>query len=67
MLQHLHELQQTEQFEIEMVDIDTSSQLQEQYGTLVPVLEAGGKELCRYYLDQAALLGYLSSQTSEVS
>jgi len=49
------------------VDIATSNKLQEQYGTLVPVLEADGTELCRYYLDEVALRGYLSSQVSEVS
>jgi hypothetical protein len=67
MLQHLHELQRTEQFQIETVDVDSNSQLQERYGTLVPVLEADGKELCHYFLDEVALRGYLSSQVSEVS
>jgi len=67
MLQHLHELQKSEPFQIETVDIDTSNQLQEQYGTLVPVLEADSTELCRYYLDEVALRGYFISQVSEVS
>jgi len=67
MLLHLHELQKTEQFEVETVDIDTNSNLQKRFGTLIPVLEGDGSELCHYYLDEVALRGYLSSQTSEVS
>ncbi len=67
MLQHLGELQKSEPFQVETVDIDGNSELQNRYGTLVPVLEGGGSELCHYYLDEVALRGYLSSQTSEVS
>lgn len=67
MLQHLHKLQISEPFQIETVDIDSSSDLQERYGTLVPVLEGNGAELCHYYLDEVALQGYLSSPVSEVS
>ena len=66
MLQHLHKLQSSEPFQIETVDIDSSSDLQERYGTLVPVLEGGGTELCHYYLDEVALRGYLSSPASKV-
>ncbi len=67
MLQHLRELQISEPFQINTVDIDTSSDLQERYGTLIPVLEADDTELCHYYLDEVALRGYLSGTTSEVS
>jgi hypothetical protein len=38
------------------VDVDSSAELKERYGRLVPVLTDGdGKELCRYRLDEAAL------------
>ncbi len=52
---------------LETVDVDLNSRLQERYGSLVPVLEAGSEELCHYYLDEARLLDYLSSQASKVS
>lgn len=67
MLLHLQELRQSKKFLVETVDIDANSQLRERYGALVPVLEGGGQELCRYYLDEVTLRGYLSSQTSKVS
>lgn len=67
MLHLLRELQQFEQFQLEVVDVDLDKNLQERYGTLVPVLEGGGEQLCHYYLDEVALRDYLSGQTSRVS
>ncbi len=67
MLQHLRELQQSAEFQVETIDVDLNGNLQERYGTLVPVLEGGGEELCHYYLDEVILRDYLSSQTSKVS
>lgn len=63
----LAELQETEQFDIESIDVDSNGELRERYGSLVPVIEGNGKELCRYYLDEVALRDYFRSQTSKVS
>ena len=42
------------------VDIDTDPLLEEQYGTLIPVLtDENGKEICHYFLDENALTAYL--------
>lgn len=40
--------------------IDNNSELEQQYGTLVPVLKAGDKEICHYFLDVKALQQYIS-------
>lgn len=40
--------------------IDRNSDLEQQYGTLVPVLKAGEKEICHYFLDVKALQQYIS-------
>lgn len=45
--------------EVEVVDVDEHPELEERYGELVPVLTAGGDELCHYYLDSAAVRAYL--------
>ncbi len=38
------------------VDVDTSAELKERYGRVVPVLtDAAGRELCRTRLDDAVL------------
>ncbi len=45
---------------INIVFIDNDSELEQQYGTLVPVLKAGEKEICHYFLDIKALQQYIS-------
>ena len=40
--------------------IDNNPSLEQQYGTLVPVLKAGEKEICHYFLDVKALQQYIS-------
>lgn len=40
--------------------IDNNPGLEKQYGTLVPVLKAGEKEICHYFLDVKALQQYIS-------
>ena len=40
--------------------IDNNSELEQEYGTLVPVLKAGEKEICHYFLDVKALQQYIS-------
>jgi glutaredoxin len=47
-------------FELDIVDIDADSRLIDQYGTRVPVLEAGGRPLCEYFLDPEALERYFT-------
>jgi hypothetical protein len=64
---HLTELQKSERFDVESIDVDSSDKLKQRYGELVPVLEGDGQEICRYYLDQKALTDYFRSHTSKVS
>jgi hypothetical protein len=66
MIQQVAELQESFSFHLELVNVDSSSDLQQHYGHLVPVLEGGGIEICRYYLDEKALTDYFRSQTSKV-
>ena len=46
----------------DVVYIDDNSVLEKQYGTLVPVLKAGKREICHYFLDVKALQQYMSEQ-----
>ncbi len=45
-----------------VVDIDGDSNLEQKYGSLVPVLKVGEKEICHYFLDVKALQQYISEQ-----
>ena len=47
---------------LNIIYIDNNSDLEQQYGTLVPVLKAGEKEICHYFLDVIALQQYISEQ-----
>lgn len=60
LLQQLYGLQQEHSFRIIEVDVDSSPQLVERYGTQVPVVTCGEEQLCHYFLDQAAILRVLS-------
>jgi thioredoxin reductase (NADPH) len=42
-------------FELEEVDVDDDPELEDRYGEKVPVLVEGEREICHYYLDEAAL------------
>jgi len=42
-------------FAITVIDVDSSAQLAERYGRLVPVLMLGDQEVCHYFLDPVAL------------
>ena len=46
----------------DVIYIDEDSKLEEEYGTLVPVLKAGEREICHYFLDVKALQQYISEQ-----
>ena len=44
------------------VYIDNDANLEQEYGTLVPVLKAGEREICHYFLDVKALQQYISER-----
>jgi len=52
---------------VDIVYIDNDSILQQEYGTLVPVLKAGQKEICHYFLDVKALQQYISEQRNPLN
>lgn len=45
---------------LDIIYIDKNDQLEQLYGTLVPVLKAGDREICHYFLDIKALQQYIS-------
>lgn len=47
-------------FTLDTVDVDTDPELEARLGELVPVLMAGQRELCHYFLDQHAVRAYLA-------
>jgi len=60
LLAQLIQLQQVHNFKFAEVDVDSSPQLIEQYGSQVPVVTCGDEELCHYFLDQAAVMQALA-------
>ena len=57
-----HELQALRgdlDFELETVDLAASPGLEATYGDRGPVLEAGGEEICRFFLDPEKLARHL--------
>lgn len=55
MLDQLHDIGIEKRVSLKVVYIDDDPQLEHQYGTLVPVLSAGEREICHYTLDIHAL------------
>ena len=47
---------------LDTVYIDDDAALEQAYSTLVPVLKAGEREICHYFLDVKALQQYISEQ-----
>jgi hypothetical protein len=45
---------------VDVVDVDADPALVARFDELVPVLFAGGQELCHYFLDEAALQAWLA-------
>jgi len=41
--------------ELEVVDIDTRPDWQDEYGTRIPVVEFAGRFVCQYTLDEEAI------------
>jgi thioredoxin-like negative regulator of GroEL len=51
---------QGQPYTVDVVDVDADPALVARFDELVPVLVADGAELCHYFLDEAALSGYLA-------
>jgi len=47
-------------FQLDVVDLDQSPELEKRYGQFVPVLKAGEEEICHFHLDHTALDAYLA-------
>lgn len=45
---------------VDIIYIDDDAALIQAYGSLVPVLNAGDREICHYFLDVKALQQYIS-------
>ena len=58
MIAALRELQARHPFHFEVIDVDSDDNLKSRYGVRVPVLVAGGEEICHYHLDRDALDAY---------
>ncbi len=56
----LKELQAEGGFRLSWVDVDGDAGLARRYGTKVPVLMAGERELCHYFLEMPALNAFLA-------
>lgn len=67
MLTALQALRGEHDFEVVVLDVDADPALEAKYDELVPVLEAEGRELCHYFLDEAAVRTYLSANAVAVS
>ncbi len=52
--------QQRYGFTLELVDVDSDPRLEARFDEVVPVLMAGEREICHYYLDETALRSYFS-------
>ncbi len=60
MVDALEDFQAGLAFELQWVDVDADPDLARHYGPLVPVLMAGEREICHYFLDAAALNAYFT-------
>ena len=45
---------------LKVIYLDNNENLEQKYGSLVPVLKAGENEICHYFLDVKALQQYIS-------
>ena len=48
-------------FELDVIDVDTDTALETQFGEKVPVLVHDDRELCHYFLDEPVITAYLSN------
>jgi hypothetical protein len=49
-------------FTLAIIDVDSDPALETRYGEWVPVLMAGGEEICHYHLDSDKLRAYLAEK-----
>ena len=63
MEQALERLQENEDFSFQSIDLDSVSELEDEYSELIPVLVADGQILCHFHLDEDALRTWLDSTT----
>lgn len=59
MIAGLRRLQSSANFEFDIVDIDRDPVLERRYAEKIPVLAFGERELCRHFLDPAAVTAFL--------
>jgi hypothetical protein len=52
-------------YTVDVVDVDADPALVARFDELVPLLYAGGAELCHYFLDEAALADHLAGIAGE--
>jgi thioredoxin reductase (NADPH) len=52
---------------VDEVDIDADAVLERRWSDSVPVLLAGEKELCHYWIDEAAVTAFLSAASDAKS
>jgi glutaredoxin-like protein DUF836 len=55
MIAGLQELQARFHFQLQVVDVDADPELERRYGARLPLLTHGERELCRHFLDRAAV------------
>jgi glutaredoxin len=59
MIAALRSMQGRFRFDLQIVDVDGDPEIARRYGEDVPVLTHGERELCRHYLDRAAVTEFL--------
>lgn len=64
LLQQMQTLKNSHVFEYFTVDVDADPRIRQQYAALVPVVVLGDRQICHYFLDQAALLQALADINS---
>ena len=62
LLHQLQALQIGHDFDFFTVDVDADPVITQQYAALVPVVVLGDRQICHYFLDQAALLQALADK-----
>jgi thioredoxin-like negative regulator of GroEL len=60
MWEALEELRADANFRLSWVDVDDDPDLARRYGDKVPVLAAGEREICHYFLEMPALNAFLA-------
>lgn len=65
MAQALAELAAEMQFSVQTIDISSHTELEQAYGSRVPVLMLADRLICEYFLDPHALQQALSEHTND--